>query len=552
MLLTLWRLRAEKPLMGYVYYCVFCGFHTQADEGQATGDTCGACGGALRVCTAPDYPAIAAALEQGRDAHRPHWDGALPLVALVAAPWLLGLLAGDLRDLSIAVGVMFLVMGGAVAAGAANRPGEPVWAWRAYAAATFAGALALILAGFESDLRLCAAAAGGLFMIVGFLFHLRARTQWLHPTRLLGAASLMLPATAGVGYFVVDPALHRSNARGAIAVLAALAAFWLAAALSACGRRTTDKRLGRRLWAVAGGAVAACSLAVVNGPHAAQISASILAVGGWVLASAAVAERPAPTERDAEPEHPTAQTVLMRILLPTAELTAFAGLAAWALARDGVSAWPLAWFGSLFVLAATTIFTRQALLDSENAVALSRERRARRAAQTRIETLVHSAPIDEATGFASRPFFEATLESEVRRGMRYHSPSALALFQVDGEAVTDETLAYITSIVEPILRDVDTLGRIGATSFALLMPETTQLDGLIAAERIRAAISRSDLGVTVSAGIGAYPEDAAGVPELLRRTSGALKWARTNGADLCAVVNRSTDRALAAAPEPAA
>src|SRR5204862_57044 len=98
----------------------------------STGDECEACGGTLRVCGAQDYPAIAAALEEGRNAHRPHWDGALPLVALVAAPWLLGLLAGGLRDLSIAVGVIFLAMGGAVAAAAGRAPAapSPPAAWR--------------------------------------------------------------------------------------------------------------------------------------------------------------------------------------------------------------------------------------------------------------------------------------------------------------------------------------------------------------------------------------------------------------------------------------
>ena len=106
-------------------------------------------------------------------------------------------------------------------------------------------------------------------------------------------------------------------------------------------------------------------------------------------------------------------------------------------------------------------------------------------------------------------------------------------------------LRSIASVVEPLLRPVDSFARIGGEEFALLLPETEQLDALLVAERLRAAISRAEivpgLRVTVSGGVGACPQDAPTREELVRRTDAALYWAKRNGKDMCAVVNESTD-----------
>jgi diguanylate cyclase (GGDEF)-like protein len=161
---------------------------------------------------------------------------------------------------------------------------------------------------------------------------------------------------------------------------------------------------------------------------------------------------------------------------------------------------------------------------------------------------------DPLTGLYNRRFFWEALEKETQRAGRYGSQAALVLFDVDdfkkindahGHGVGDQVLRGIAGAVMPLLRPVDSLARIGGEEFAVLLPETSQFDALLVAERMRAAISRPELApgvrVTVSAGVGACPQDAESRDELVRRTDSALYWAKRNGKDLCAVVNETTD-----------
>jgi diguanylate cyclase (GGDEF)-like protein len=161
---------------------------------------------------------------------------------------------------------------------------------------------------------------------------------------------------------------------------------------------------------------------------------------------------------------------------------------------------------------------------------------------------------DPLTGLYNRRYFWEALEKEAQRAGRYGSQAALVLFDVDdfkkindsrGHSVGDDVLRGIAAAVTPLLRPVDSFARIGGEEFALLLPETAQFEALLVAERMRAAISRSDLApgvrVTVSAGVGACPQDATTRDDLVRRTDSALYWAKRNGKDLCAVVNEATD-----------
>jgi diguanylate cyclase (GGDEF)-like protein/putative nucleotidyltransferase with HDIG domain len=171
---------------------------------------------------------------------------------------------------------------------------------------------------------------------------------------------------------------------------------------------------------------------------------------------------------------------------------------------------------------------------------------------------------DPLTGLYNRRYFFEALEKEVQRSRRYGSDAALVLFDVDdfkrindthGHAAGDQVLRGIAAALAPMLRPVDSFARIGGEEFALLLPETRQLDALLVAERMRAAISRAEmvpgLRVTVSAGVGACPQDAPSRDELVRRTDSALYWAKRNGKDMCAVVNDVTEAPMDGAKDTA-
>ena len=155
---------------------------------------------------------------------------------------------------------------------------------------------------------------------------------------------------------------------------------------------------------------------------------------------------------------------------------------------------------------------------------------------------------DPLTGLYNRRFFYEALEKEIQRSARYGTTASLVLFDVDnfksindtlGHGAGDDVLRKIAEIVESLIRPTDSFARLGGEEFGLLLPETGQLDALLAAERLRTAIGRdkilADRRVTVSGGIACCPADATTLEELERRADAALYWAKRNGKNLCAV-----------------
>ena len=155
---------------------------------------------------------------------------------------------------------------------------------------------------------------------------------------------------------------------------------------------------------------------------------------------------------------------------------------------------------------------------------------------------------DPLTGLYNRRFFYEALEKEIQRSARYGTTASLVLFDVDnfksindtlGHQTGDEVLRAIGEIVDGLIRPVDSFARLGGEEFGLLLPETGQLDALLAAERLRTAISRhkilGDRRVTVSGGVACCPADAVTLEELERRADAALYWSKRNGKNLCAV-----------------
>jgi diguanylate cyclase (GGDEF)-like protein len=146
-----------------------------------------------------------------------------------------------------------------------------------------------------------------------------------------------------------------------------------------------------------------------------------------------------------------------------------------------------------------------------------RERRALRATAMR----------DPLTGVANRRAFGERLRYEVARHTRQqHSFTVIAL-DLDGfkgvndrfgHNAGDELLREVAAAIGSILREQDTVARVGGDEFTVLAPETDRAGGERLADRVSDAVASVTTGISAlsaSVGLAIFPEDGADGPQLL-------------------------------------
>ncbi len=179
----------------------------------------------------------------------------------------------------------------------------------------------------------------------------------------------------------------------------------------------------------------------------------------------------------------------------------------------------------------------------EHTTALENEIAERQLIQARLQAL---ATTDDLTGLYNRRQFLAIAEQELERARRYKLPLALVMIDADhfkvindrfGHHAGDLALQTLASVGRQLLREVDTLARIGGEEFALLLPQTGYPEALAAAERFRQAIEdavvESDSGpvrFTISLGVASLDVDRVQrIEQLMQLADAALYRAKENG-----------------------
>lgn len=153
--------------------------------------------------------------------------------------------------------------------------------------------------------------------------------------------------------------------------------------------------------------------------------------------------------------------------------------------------------------------------------------------------------VDALTGLLTARTFRSQLQAEIRRSRRYHLPASIVLIDLDdfgrvnaevGRHVGDRILREAADVLGASSRDIDRAARPGEDEFALLLPETPRDGALRVAERIRSRVEStfaerngSPLGLTLSAGIACFPDDAPTPEGLLERAAQALYQAKALG-----------------------
>jgi diguanylate cyclase len=151
---------------------------------------------------------------------------------------------------------------------------------------------------------------------------------------------------------------------------------------------------------------------------------------------------------------------------------------------------------------------------------------------------------DALTGALNRRGLDEAVEREVSRAQRYRSELCCAVIDLDnfkklndrlGHQASDEALRHLVSVVRPMLRPSDTIGRYGGEEFVLLLPETPLADAKVVVERLQRELTRQfflhnneKVLITFSAGVARMLASETGA-QMLVRADEAMYEAKRQG-----------------------
>jgi diguanylate cyclase (GGDEF)-like protein len=167
----------------------------------------------------------------------------------------------------------------------------------------------------------------------------------------------------------------------------------------------------------------------------------------------------------------------------------------------------------------------------------------------RYERKTREAITDGLTGLMNHREFRHRLDLEFSRYRRRGTPFSVMLIDVDhfksvndsmGHHHGDEVLKSAGDLVRRTTRDNDLVARYGGDEIAVLLPDTDHDQARSAAERMVAAVRRSQIpatparDLTFSIGVGSCPGDANSADEVVMAADQALYFAKRSGRDCSA------------------
>ena len=151
--------------------------------------------------------------------------------------------------------------------------------------------------------------------------------------------------------------------------------------------------------------------------------------------------------------------------------------------------------------------------------------------------LRHEALHDSLTGLPNRVLFQDRLHAAAANARRASHAVAVLLLDLDrfkpindtfGHGSGDEMLRHLADALASVLRDADTVARIGGDEFAVLLIDSDESGASQVAEKLLNVISKPcvidghALAVGASIGIALYPRDSADVEVLLQQADAAM------------------------------
>jgi diguanylate cyclase (GGDEF)-like protein len=178
--------------------------------------------------------------------------------------------------------------------------------------------------------------------------------------------------------------------------------------------------------------------------------------------------------------------------------------------------------------------------------------KANRDLQQKANEMMRLALTDPLTGLLNRRAMDGLAVAEMKRHDRHHHPVAMGIIDADHFREInkqylltggDTALVGLAKLLTGIMRESDSVGRVGGEEFLVIAPETSEEGARLLAERIRATVEHTpiayhehQINLTVSIGFAvAESQTPVTYPQMYEEASALLKRAKEGGRNRCEV-----------------
>ena len=156
------------------------------------------------------------------------------------------------------------------------------------------------------------------------------------------------------------------------------------------------------------------------------------------------------------------------------------------------------------------------------------------------------ATVDGLTDLYNHRYFQDTLKQQLETARRYGSNLSLIIIDIDffkkfndtyGHQAGDAVLRQVAQVLKKNVRTSDVVCRYGGEEMSIILPNTSNKEARINAERICKAVGETkfklnatdESNVTISLGVSTYPENGEDPKDLIESADKGLYRAKENG-----------------------